>query len=81
MSGREDTARYEDATGLCFTHFCKAVVLVVCPSHLLNRPQPGWAVPERKKEGVCPLCRKTDDLKMKGLAWQATELISLAAST
>lgn len=37
------------------------------------RVLPAPAVPEGKKEGFWHLCRKTDDLKMKGLAWEATE--------
>lgn len=45
------------------------------------RVLPGPAVPEGNKEGFWHLCRKTDDLKMKGLAWEATELVSLAAPT
>lgn len=78
MSGRENTAGCKDATGL--GHHTLLQGSSVCPSHLLNRLQgPAWSSRARRKQGG--FLTSLDDLKMKGLAWEATELVSLAAST
>lgn len=62
------------------THSCKAGVSSPHICLIGHKVLPGRSVPERNKEGFCHLCRKTDDLKIKGLALEATELVSLAAS-